>query len=80
MISRVFVCYGGEDNERCYKGFDRRIDDSVVLTAVFVIMEDGDEQVFAIDDTPQARKEFLRYLDDHTLKEHITFLGFFKKE
>lgn len=74
MISRIYTVMV-DDEERVYKGFDRKFTEETKVVAVILI--EGEEEVYALDDNDYAKEQFKKYLEQSELKEFTKFIGFF---
>jgi hypothetical protein len=78
MISRVYTVHRNvEEQSVTYKGFDRKYIASE-MELVALVQEEDCVDVYVLDDTQVARREFIRYLSDEN-REHLKLIGIYKR-
>jgi hypothetical protein len=76
MISRIFAVdhNDGTPMER-YKGFNKNFAGEVQYIAL--VKDEGSIEVWALDDSPHARSELIRYYKDTNTGDNWSLLGVF---
>lgn len=64
MISKTFTVNKNDGSDlQCYKGFNRSYQ-PVEMELVAITMTDGELDVWVLDDTREARMEFVRFVSE----------------
>lgn len=78
MISRTFTVDDGEGTDlACYKGFNANRKPSD-MDLVGIIKVEGSFELYVLDDTKEARMEFVRYVSEQ-FGEYAQIVGIYRR-